>query len=193
MCVLACVGKGNSRATKCQTQMSPISHWQSMEIYRKLRTNKILRLFAFSFTTPARSNLSPHPTILCSFPLSLSCFFGSCLARFLGLLKCIFLTAARQSAFFSSRIKQNVLHCSNSCFALRQLAATPPFVTPTHVAASTHTSTLQAVNVNVYDCRFPFQLIEMHTNTLTHTQTHGHTHTGTHTVAHTKAKLLACS
>jgi len=27
--------------------MSPISQWQSMKIYRKLRTNKILRLFAF--------------------------------------------------------------------------------------------------------------------------------------------------
>jgi len=34
-------------AAKCQTQMSPISQWQSMKIYRKLRTNKILRLFAF--------------------------------------------------------------------------------------------------------------------------------------------------
>lgn len=80
--------------------------------------------------------LTPHSLLL-------FCSFGSCLARFLGLLKCIFLTAARQSAFFSSRIKQNVLHCSNCCFALRQLAATPPFVTPTHVVASTskHTHT----------------------------------------------------
>lgn len=82
----------------------------------------------------------PHPPFSV-FSLSFFCSFGSCLARFLGLLKCIFLTAARQSAFFFSRIKQNVLHCSNSCFALRQLDATPTFVTPTHVAASTHTHT----------------------------------------------------
>lgn len=139
VCACACVGKGNSKATKCQTQMSPISHWQSMEIYRKLRTNKILRLFAFSFTTPARSNLPPPTYPISALSHSLICFFGSCLARFLGLLKCIFLTAARQSALFSSRIKRNVLHCSNSCFSLSQLTATPPSATPTHVVADTHT------------------------------------------------------
>lgn len=96
--------------------MSPISQWQSMKIYRKLRTNKILRLFAFFIydSTAARTLSCFHSLSLSTLSLSLSLTFSPslflarvhwasvalcCLVHFLGLLKCIFLTLARHRCF----------------------------------------------------------------------------------------------
>lgn len=140
MCVCACACvcvwlRETQLATKCQTQMSPISHWQSMEIYRKLRTNKILRLFAFSFTMPTRSNLPGPPTVLSlSLPLASSCLARLGRSPFSWLIEMHFLDCRSSNCVFFLLL----LAASNKTFCIAaiqtQLAATP---THTH-AGYTH-------------------------------------------------------
>lgn len=152
--------------------MSPISQWQSMKIYRKLRTNKILRLFAFFIydSTAARTLSCFHSLSLSTLSLAhllslslsgswpLSICRALLLSPFSWLIEMHFLDACSSSMLFVFCFwpPQNDLLCCNSLVVCR-FSRCCGHASPPHVGTAWAT---QLKADNVYYCRLPFQLIE---------------------------------